>query len=80
MDYPHKELITRLLADTCEVCQQSGEVRVHHVRRLKDLQPPGPRQTQWAKIMANRRRKTLIVCAACHDDIHTGTPATTLTQ
>lgn len=25
--------------------------------------------------MAKRRRKTLIVCGACHDHIHTGRPA-----
>ena len=37
VDYPHKELITRLLADTCEICQQPGEVQVHHVRKLADL-------------------------------------------
>ncbi|NLU81127.1 hypothetical protein HCA58_22850, partial [Micromonospora sp. HNM0581] len=80
VDYPHKELITRLLADTCEICQQAGEVQVHHIRKLKDLQPPDPHQPRWAKIMANRRRKTLVVCAACHDHIHTGNPTDPLTQ
>jgi group II intron reverse transcriptase/maturase len=80
VDYPHKELITRLLADTCEICQQTGEVQVHHVRKLKDLGAPGPLQPQWAKAMMNRRRKTLVVCASCHDHIHTGQPAPPLTQ
>ena len=51
--YPHKELITRLLADTCELCQQTGEVQVHHVRKLADLGTPGPLQPQWARAMAN---------------------------
>ncbi|MGB3438675.1 MAG: group II intron reverse transcriptase/maturase [Actinophytocola sp.] len=41
VDYPHKELITRLLADTCEICRQSGGVQVHHVRKLADLGKPG---------------------------------------
>jgi AI2M/AI1M-like, HNH endonuclease/Type II intron maturase len=72
VDYPHKELITRLLADTCEICQRADDVQVHHVRKLTDLDAPGTHQAQWAKIMANRRRKTLIVCTACHDHIHTG--------
>ena len=78
--HPRKELITRLLADICEVCQHAGEVNVHHVRRLKDLQPPGPHQPRWASLMANRRRKTLVVCTACHDGIHTGTPTAHHTQ
>jgi group II intron reverse transcriptase/maturase len=80
VDYPHKELITRLLADTCEICQQTGQVQVHHVRKLADLGIPGPLQPQWAKAMANRRRKTLVVCACCHDHIHTGQPVARLTQ
>ena len=80
VDYPHKELITRLLADTCEICQQTGQVQVHHVRKLADLGIPGPLQPQWAKAMANRRRKTLVVCASCHGHIHTGQPVATLTQ
>jgi hypothetical protein len=80
VDHPHKELVSRLLADVCEVCQQPGEVEVHHVRKLTDLGRPGPLQPQWAKAMANRRRKTLVVCASCHGHIHTGQPATPLTQ
>jgi hypothetical protein len=79
VDYPRKELITRLLADICEICRQNGEVQVHHVRKLADLPVPGPLQPQWAKAMANRRRKTLVVCANCHDLIH-GKPALPLTQ
>jgi len=80
VDYPHKELLTRLLADTCEICQQAGEVEVHHIRKLKDLAAPGPLQPQWAKVMTIRRRKTLVVCATCHDLIHAGQPAPSLTQ
>jgi group II intron reverse transcriptase/maturase len=80
VDYPHKELISRLLADTCEICQHAGNVQVHHVRKLADLDIPGPLQPQWAAAMAKRRRKTLVVCTACHDRIHTGQPATPLTQ
>jgi hypothetical protein len=70
VDYPHKEIIKRLLADTCEVCQHKGEVQVHHVRKLADLGAPGPLQPLWAKAMANRRRKTLVVCTSCHDRVH----------
>ncbi|WP_253730533.1 reverse transcriptase/maturase family protein, partial [Lentzea flava] len=80
VDYPHKELITRLLADTCEICQQSGEVQVHHIRKLADLGKHGPFQPLWAKTMANRRRKTLVVCASCHDQVHAGQSAAPLTQ
>jgi hypothetical protein len=80
VDYPHKEIIKRLLADTCEICQHNGEVQVHHVRKLADLAGPGPLQPQWAKAMANRRRKTLVVCSSCHGHIHTGQPDPPQTQ
>ena len=33
-----------------------------------------------AEAMANRRRKTLVVCASCHGHIHTGQPVAPLTQ
>jgi hypothetical protein len=77
--YPRKQLITRLLKGKCELCKQTGDVQVHHVRRLADLAPAGPAQPTWAKIMANKRRKTLVVCAACHDLTHTA-PTPTLTS
>lgn len=67
------ELINRLTAGRCELCRSHADVETHHVRRLRDL-PTGSRadQPEWAKQMATRRRKTLIVCRACHDDIHNG--------
>jgi len=80
VDYPHKELITRLLADTCEICRQTGSVEVHHVRALADLGIPGPLRPKWAEAMAKRRRKTLVVCTTCHDHIHTGQSAAPPTQ
>ncbi len=67
------ELVQRLLADTCELCGSTVGVAVHHVRRLKDLDRPGrPTPPAWVKKMAARHRKTLVVCAACHHDIHAG--------
>ncbi|MEV0430513.1 hypothetical protein [Micromonospora sp. NPDC050495] len=36
-------------------------------------------QQTWTKIMVKRRRKTLIVCADCHHQIHSGNSAA-LTQ
>jgi len=80
VDYPHKELVARLLADVCEICQQPGEVEVHHIRKLADLGQPGPLEPLWARAMANRRRTTLVVCASCHGHIHTGQPAASLTR
>ena len=46
--YPHKELITRLLAGRCELCQATGNITVHHVRSLADLSTPGQPQPEWA--------------------------------
>jgi hypothetical protein len=73
--YPRKELITRLRRRTCELCETSTTVAVHQVTGLKALGEPGPGQPAWATLMARMRRKTLIVCAACHDWIHAN-PAT----
>ena len=80
VDYPHKELLSRLLAGICEICQQPGEVEAHHIRKLSDLGAAGPLQPLWAKAMANRRRKSLVVCASCHSPIHARQPAPSLTQ
>ena len=70
------ELVQRLLADTCELCESGNQVEVHHIRALKDLNPKGKKhQPEWVTRMAARRRKTLVVCRACHQDIHAGRPA-----
>jgi group II intron reverse transcriptase/maturase len=65
------EVIQRLLADTCEMCGSHDGVEVHHIRHLSDLNVRG-RATRpaWAQTMAARRRKTLVVCRICHEDIH----------
>ena len=79
LPHPPKELITRLLKGRCELCQQPGHMQVHHVRKLADLNPNGTAPPRWATLMARRRRKTLVVCAHCHDHIHTGQPTAHLT-
>jgi len=72
---PRKELLTRLLMDTCELCGSRDRIVVHHVRHLADLKVKGQREKpQWVKTMAALRRKTLIVCTPCHNDIHAGRP------
>ena len=68
--YPRKELIRRLRRRECELCETGTTVAVHQVAGLKALGKPGPGQPAWAALMAKKRRKTLIVCAACHDWIH----------
>jgi Reverse transcriptase (RNA-dependent DNA polymerase)/Type II intron maturase len=66
------EIVQRLLAQTCEHCgSETGPFEVHHVRRLADLDRPGRKDRPlWVKRMASRRRKTLVVCNRCHQDIH----------
>jgi group II intron reverse transcriptase/maturase len=67
---PYKELIHRLGQRACELCDHSAAVAVHHVAKLADLGKLGPGQPAWAALMAKMRRKTLVVCAQCHDHIH----------
>jgi group II intron reverse transcriptase/maturase len=67
---PRKELLSRLRKRTCELCETGATVAVHQVTGLKALGRPGPGQPAWAALMTKMRRKTLIVCAACHDWIH----------
>ena len=68
--YPRKELPLRLLRGECEVCGRAGDVTVHQIRKLTDLGKPGPEQPEWARLMAKRRRKTLVACEECHHAIH----------
>ena len=68
--YPHKELVRRLLAGRCELCKQTDNIEVHHIRRLADLNGLGQLPPHWAQVMAKRRRKSLVVCGDCHNLIH----------
>jgi group II intron reverse transcriptase/maturase len=84
-DRPHQlpwnsrsELEKRLLAQVCEVCgttHMTDKIEVHHIRALKDLNVyDGREKPRWVRIMAARRRKTLILCQTCHRDLHAGRP------
>ncbi len=65
------ELVQRLLAQECELCGSVGQCEVHHIHKLADLNQPGQKEKPaWVKRMAARRRKTLVVCQTCHQDIH----------
>ena len=57
----------------CALCGAEATIEMHHIRKLSDIDRPGRRPRQrWEKIMAARRRKSIPVCARCHDDIHAG--------
>ncbi|MEV3982128.1 hypothetical protein [Nonomuraea sp. NPDC049758] len=77
--YSNKELIRRLTKGGCELCDRSDGIQVHHVRRLADLSWLGRPSPEWVQVMAKIRRKALVVCGDCHDQIH-GRPASSLTQ
>jgi group II intron reverse transcriptase/maturase len=69
--YPRKELVKRLLKGRCELCQETDDIEVHHVRSLAELAGSGQPQPAWMQAMAKRRRKALVVCGGCHGLIHT---------
>jgi hypothetical protein len=69
------ELIRRLLRGRCELCGHTDGVQIHQIRKLSDLDKSGqPDQPEWMRIMARRRRKTLVVCDTCHASIHPERP------
>ena len=42
------ELIHRLFADRCELCEARNNLEVHHLRKLADLNKPGRRdKPEW---------------------------------
>jgi hypothetical protein len=64
------ELGKRLLAHQCEWCEtRQGQIEVHHVRKLGNLKG----KVSWERQMIQRHRKTMILCAECHDELHAGT-------
>lgn len=71
------DLVRRLQASECEVCGAQEPCEVHHIHKLADLRRRWRGRKEkpaWVKEMIGRRRKTLIVCARCHQDIHAGRP------
>jgi group II intron reverse transcriptase/maturase len=68
------EVVLRLVAGRCEVCDAKGvPLQAHHIRKLADINRPGRRpKAPWERLMVARRRKTLMVCESCHEDIHAG--------
>src|SRR5262249_36884021 len=66
------ELEKRLLAGICEYCgatRQTDPIQVHHIRALKDLRMPSGRdKPEWVKIMAARRRETMVLWVTRHHD------------
>lgn len=70
------EVVQRLLAQECELCGSTEDCEVHHVRKLADLTRPGQRERPlWVRRMAARRRKTLVSCRKCHEEIHRECPS-----
>ena len=69
------ELVQRLLANKCELCDATESIEVHHVRKLKDVRKKyrGKEPPRWAAFMLGKRRKTVVVCQSCHHSIHAGT-------
>jgi group II intron reverse transcriptase/maturase len=75
------ELLQRLLANACEACGSTENVEVHHLRKLADLNRQGRKSPpEWVRLMASRRRKTLVLCRVCHDNIHAGRPLRSKTE
>ena len=57
----------RIKRGVCELCsQQTKDIRMYHVRRMKDLTDC----TEWDRLMKKMRRKSLAVCKNCFDKIH----------
>jgi hypothetical protein len=76
--HSRSELEQRLLAQVCEHCgatRMMDQIEVHHIRALKDLNKyEGREKPDWVKMMAARRRKTMVLCHSCHAELHAGRP------
>ena len=76
-EVPHLDIIfgyatntieKRLKAKACELCGRTDSpgYEIHHVNKVKNLKGKEP----WERAMIAKRRKTLVVCEACHNEIH----------
>lgn len=59
-------LMARLKACECEYCGATDNLKMVHVRKLKDLKG----LKEWERLMIARKRKTLAVCEKCYRKIH----------
>ena len=59
-------LMARLKACECEYCGATDNLKMIHVRKLKDLKG----LKEWERFMIARKRKTLAVCEKCYRKIH----------
>jgi RNA-directed DNA polymerase len=77
-DYPptalykaHTGILERMEANKCEYCEaEGGYFEVHHVHKLADMKDG---KEPWQKLMIARKRKTIVLCIHCHDQLHAGT-------
>src|SRR5215472_10485153 len=58
------ELLKRLQADECELCGSAVRVEVHHLRKADLNRHRRKPVSTWFRLMATRKRKTLIACRA----------------
>lgn len=66
------EILNRLYKKECEYCRlKNSDLEVHHIRRLKDLQKK-KHKAAWEIRMCSQRRKTMVLCRECHDQLHHG--------
>ena len=69
------ELLKRILADKCELCDSELQIEVHHIRKISELKRrcAGKKVIpEWKKEMIRKNRKTLVLCRNCHMSIHGG--------
>ncbi|MEV4473937.1 hypothetical protein [Nonomuraea sp. NPDC049504] len=70
-------MVRRLLGGTCEIYGMWNGLQIHHLRKLPDLSRPGRAgRPPWVELMAQRRRKALVLCSTCHQGIHNGRSVT----
>ncbi len=61
------ELGRRLRRNACEWCGSTdSSIEVHHVRNLIHLKG----SELWERVMTQKRRKTLVLCKSCHENLH----------
>ncbi|RGD47204.1 reverse transcriptase domain-containing protein [Bacteroides sp. AM16-13] len=59
-------LMARLKAHECEYCGATDNLKMFHVRKLKNLEG----KQEWERFMIARKRKTIAVCNNCYRKIH----------